>query len=418
MNDPALLVCEPQRLREAGVFGDWTPVDRSTPARAQIEDRLDFLFDFYVAQQEQRRWYGFWDYGDVMHTYDHDRHQWRYDIGGYAWDNSELSPDLWLWQQFLRTRRKDVFRFAEAMTRHTGEVDVYHLGRFKGLGTRHNVQHWGCSAKQLRISSAVYRRPYYYLTADERTGDLLAELAEAESNFLEIDPTRKVRTDVYTPDRHALAVGLGTDWGALAAAWLTQWERKGDTAARDKLLGTMADIGALPQGFLTGEALLDLDTGRFDTTRDQIAISHLSAVFGLVEICSELIALQDVVGFKDAWLRYCRLYLATPEEQEAAVGRRLTGISLIQAHSRLTAYAAAHSDDENLARLAWQAFHHDVGDQLNTNALQRQDDWLTTAVVGPHVLAPLDEAIFVSTNDASQYGLAAIQLLALVAGPP
>ena len=22
---------------------------------------------------------------------------WRYDVGGYAWDNSELSPDLWLW---------------------------------------------------------------------------------------------------------------------------------------------------------------------------------------------------------------------------------------------------------------------------------------------------------------------------------
>ena len=52
-----------------------------------------------VKQVEQRRWYGFWDYGDVMHTYDHDRHVWRYDVGGYAWDNSELSPDLWLWYQ-------------------------------------------------------------------------------------------------------------------------------------------------------------------------------------------------------------------------------------------------------------------------------------------------------------------------------
>lgn len=67
-------------------------MDRSTPLRAELEDKLDFLFDFYRGQQEQRRWYGFWNYGDVMHTYDSDRHVWRYDVGGYAWDNSELSP--------------------------------------------------------------------------------------------------------------------------------------------------------------------------------------------------------------------------------------------------------------------------------------------------------------------------------------
>ncbi|MCZ9343796.1 Tat pathway signal sequence domain protein, partial [Streptomyces sp. TRM76130] len=84
----------------------------------------------YKDQVEQRRWYGFWDYGDIMHTYDTVRHQWRYDVGGYAWDNSELSPDLWLWYAYLRSGRADIFRFAEAMTRHTGEVDVYHLGEW------------------------------------------------------------------------------------------------------------------------------------------------------------------------------------------------------------------------------------------------------------------------------------------------
>ncbi|QSB15817.1 hypothetical protein JQS43_05625 [Natronosporangium hydrolyticum] len=419
LNDPPLLVAAPARLHAAQVFGDWTPVDRGTPARAAIEDRLDFVFDFYQRQREQRRWYGFWDYGDVMHAYDADRHQWRYDIGGYAWDNSELSPDLWLWYQFLRSGRRDVFRFAEAMTRHTGEVDVYHIGLWRGLGSRHNVQHWGCSAKQLRISNAGYRRIYYYLTADERTGDLLTELADAEQALLAVDATRKVRRDVYTPDPRALAIGLGTDWGALAAAWLTAWERTGDTRARDKLLGTMADIGALPRGFLTGEALLDLTTGRFDTTRQQISVSHLSAVFGLVEICSEVIALTEgttlaTPGFTQAWREYCRLYLATPAEQERAVGQRLTGISLIQAHSRLTAYAAASSEDPELAERAWRGFCHDVGDQININRLQRESDWQRYRVAGPTVLAPVEEAPYLGTNDAAQYGLAAIQNLALI----
>ncbi|MEV0308856.1 hypothetical protein B0I32_13048 [Nonomuraea fuscirosea] len=415
VNAPALLAASPERVREADVFGVWGLPDRSTPAHAEIEDRLDFLFDLYEREREQRRWYGFWDYGDVMHTYDSDRHTWRYDVGGYAWDNSELSPDLWLWLQYLRTGRADVFRFAEAMCRHTGEVDVYHLGRWKGLGSRHNVQHWGCSCKQLRISNAAYRRFYYYLTADERTGDLMDELSVPEETFLAIDPLRKVREDVYTPDRSALSVGLGTDWGSLAAAWLTRWERHGDERARDRLLGTMAGIGAMPRRFLTGEGRLDLDTGRFDTSRDQISISHLSSLFGLPEMCAELIALDlDVPGFERAWLEYCRLYLAPPEQQEAETGRRLSGISLIQAHSRLTAYAAARTDDAELAAWAWRKFRLGEGDQLNRNPLQHQENWELTLVDGPRVPHPVHEAPFVSTNSAAQYGLAAIHNLVLI----
>ena len=64
---------------------------RRAPEHAQLEQRLDWMFDFYRGQQDQRGWYGFWNYGDVMHTYDFDRHEWRYDVGGFAWDNSELA---------------------------------------------------------------------------------------------------------------------------------------------------------------------------------------------------------------------------------------------------------------------------------------------------------------------------------------
>lgn len=410
LQNPPLLQPAPQHVHETGVFGDWAPVDRSTPARAEIEDSLDVLLDFYLGQVDQRRWYGFWHYGDVMHSYDLDRHTWRYDVGGYAWDNSELSPDLWLWYSYLRSGRADVFRFAEAMTRHTGEVDVYHLGRWAGLGSRHNVQHWGCSAKQLRISTPAYRRFFHYLTADERVGDLMSELRDSDARFLDTDPTRKVRPDAatYRPDRGALAVGLGTDWSALAATWLTEWERTGDARSRDRLLGTMADIAALPQGFFTGEALYDLDAGRFDTSRDRIAVSHLSAVFGLVEICSELISLVDVPGFAAAWEQYCRLYLASPAEQEEQLGRALTGIHLEQAHSRLAAYAAARTGDMDLARLAWRAFESGGEWLLHRRELVRR------RVEPPLVLNAVDELPSVSTNDAAQYGLAAIQNLALI----
>ena len=175
---PPQLMAEPAHLHAAGVFGDWNLPDRSTPQRALIEDRLANLVDFYDGEVDRRSWYGFWDHGDVMHSYDSDRHQWKYDIGGFAWDNSELSTDLWLWYAALRSGHAKTWRFAEAMTRHTGEVDVYHMGRFAGLGTRHGVQHWSDSSKQPRVSNAAYRRIFYYLTADERVGDLMRALAD------------------------------------------------------------------------------------------------------------------------------------------------------------------------------------------------------------------------------------------------
>ncbi|MFC8600044.1 Tat pathway signal sequence domain protein [Isoptericola sp. NPDC057191] len=408
------LVPTPEALHAAGVLGDWDLVDRATPERADLEDRLATLLDFYVGQVDQRSWYGFWHFGDVMHAYDPDRHVWRYDVGGYAWDNSELSPDLWLWTSFLRTGRADVFRLAERMTRHTGDVDVYHAGPWEGLGSRHNVQHWGCSAKQLRISTPAYRRPHYFLTGDEHTRDLMVAQRDSDRTFLGLDPTRKVRPDAatYRPRRDALAVGLGTDWSALAATWLADWEITGDERSRDRLVGTMTDIGALPHGFFTGEALYDLDTGRFATDRDRVTVSHLSAVFGLVEICSELVSLVDAglvdaPGFKAAWLQYCRLYLATPAEQQAELGNVLTGTNLEQAHSRLAAYAAHRLGDDGLADVAWRAYFRG-GEFMGEEAFR------PVPVLPPETLVPIDEARTLSTNDAAQCSLATLQNLALI----
>ncbi|ORT55729.1 Tat pathway signal sequence domain protein [Streptomyces sp. CB03238] len=408
---PPQLAASPGDLARAGVFGGlFAPVDRSVPAKARIEDQLDFLFTYYKDQVEQRRWYGFWDYGDIMHTYDEDRHQWRYDVGGYAWDNSELSPDLWLWYAYLRSGRADIFRFAEAMTRHTGEVDVYHLGTWAGLGTRHGVQHFACSAKQQRISTAVYRRPYYFLTADERVGDLMHDLVDSDETFLVLDPIRKIRTEPYTPDRNALSIGFGTDWSGLAAAWLTEWERKGPKAAKAeaRLRSTMETIAAQPNGFVQGTGLYDLDTGRFAVAdKPVVGVSHLSAMFGLVEMCAELIDLIDMPAFKDAWLDYCRYFNATKAEQAARYGSHFGNLLLFQGHSRQDAYAAARLKDDKLAARAWQKFSHSDG---YTTAMK----WEKTPLQGPTVLEPGYEHLWISTNTTALFGLAGIQNLALI----
>lgn len=408
---PPRLAVTPEALHAARVLGDWDLPDSSTPARARLEGRLAGLLDFYVGQVDQRSWYGFWNYGDLMHSYDADRHTWRYDVGGYAWDNSELSPDLWLWTAFCRTGRADVFRLAERLTRHTGDVDVYHAGQWKGLGTRHNVQHWGCSAKQLRISSPAYRRHHYLLTADEHSRDLMLELRDSDQTFLGLDPVRKVRPDAatYRPERGALGVGLGTDWSALASTWLADWEITGNARSRDRLLGTMTDIGAMPHGFFTGDGLYDLDTGRFDVGRDRVGASHLSIMFGLVEICSELVDLVDeemAPGFRDAWLQYCRLYLGTPEEQVAELGREHDGSPFEQAHSRILAYAANRLGRDDLADRAWEAFF--------AGGERMRGDITWTRVEPPEVMSAVDDAPTLWTNDAAQGSLATMQCLALI----
>lgn len=422
---PPRLVATPQRIHEAGLFGIWAPDNAGDgAAHATIEQRSGRELDFYVGQVEQRRWYGFWNYGDVMHSYDNDRHVWRYDIGGFAWDNSELSTDLWLWYAYLRTGRADLFRMAEAMTRHTSEVDVYHIGRFKGLGTRHGVQHWGDSSKQQRVSNAAFKRFYYYMTSDERCGDLMHALVDSDYALQTVNIGRKVgaRDEGSMPPGGASAVAtavalpagqvfvqFGTVWGSMLGAWLTEWERTRDTRWRDRIVAGMESIAALPRQWFTGGAPFDLKTGRF-VGHAEVSLSHLNGVFGVFEITAELLQLVDVPKYREAWLDYCAFYNAPDAEFRAKTGSGGKGRGLRQAHSRFTAYAARERKDPALARRAWAEFVG-PGDREG-----RDQSRASHRVEGAAVLKPVDEITEVSTNDAAQWGLTATANLVLLAG--
>ncbi len=288
---PPLLVCAPQYLHSAKAFGVWGLPDRSSPAKKWVEDQIDAAITFYQKEVEQRHWYGFWNYGDIMHTYETARHTWRYDVGGMAWDNSELVPDMWLWYSFLRTGRADVFRMAEAMTRHTGEVDTYHLGRFAHLGSRHNVRHWGCGAKEARISQAALRRFYYYLTTDERVGDVMHEQADADLTYLTLDPMRLASPQVG-PKKYPARIRGGPDWLACVGNWMTEWERTGNTKYRDKIVAGIQSIAAMPYGFLSGPNALygyDPATNKLYTLADDPFGSYnLQVIMGGAEVAMEL----------------------------------------------------------------------------------------------------------------------------------
>lgn len=81
--------------------------------------------------------------------------------------------------------------------------------------------------------------------------------------------------------------------------------------------------------------------------------------------------------------------------------------NLRQAYSRATAYAAHQLGDATLAKRAWKEFR--TGHAGYPESLA----FTGTRIEGPTVLNPIDEAPF-STNASAQYGLAAMQCLALV----
>jgi hypothetical protein len=78
MSDARLLPT-PEYLHEKRAFGIWSLPYSSfllpPSSRDRVEARLSQYIDFYQKAIEQNKWYGFWNYGDIMHAYDPERHE-------------------------------------------------------------------------------------------------------------------------------------------------------------------------------------------------------------------------------------------------------------------------------------------------------------------------------------------------------
>ena len=369
LDDEQRLLPTPEYLHSRQAFGTW-----SLPTQQkEVEDRLDEYISIYQKETERHKWYGFWNYGDVMHAYDPERDEWRYDVGGYAWDNTELASPVWLWMMFLRSGRQDIWRMAEAMTRHNSEVDTYHIGPFAPLGSRHNVSHWGCGAKEARISQSAFLRYQYYLTADERLGDLMHAQTDADTLLWHLDPMRLAEPREKFPCSAPARLRIGPDWVAYAGNWMTEWERTGNTRYRDKILAGMQSIAALTDGLFTGNKALGYDpqTGRisYDGPAELRNTNHLLSIMGGFEVMNELMPMTGCKTFEQAWLDHARRY----REMALKVSRNHFPVR------RLDAYAAWQNRDAQRQALVWSA-----------------------------LLAPRKG---ISTNDAALWSLDAIYLL-------
>ncbi len=391
LSDNTPLLPTPAYLHEKRAFGIWSLPDRSNPSRIKVEDQLEEYLSYYLLARDQHHWYGFWNYGDFMHQYDPARHEWKYDVGGFAWDNTELGSVSWLWYSFLRTGRADLWHLAVAMTRHTSEVDVYHIGDMAGLGSRHNVSHWGCGAKEARISQAAWNRFMYYLTADERLGDLMTDVRDADQKLYTIDPMRLALPREKYPCTAPARLRVGPDWLAYAGNWMTEWERTRNPYYKNKIEMGMKSISALPHGIFTGPGVLgyDPETGILSWEGDKTTThtEHLTTIMGGFEIQHELDEMLPNKAWKKVWMEYCRDY-----EKRAHNTFRV---------SRLKAYAAWKLGNKQMADQAWK-------DMWTYSHRLQHYPFELRHIKGSEVPQPIDESPQTSTNDCALWSLEAI----------
>ena len=345
----------PEYLHRKRAFGIWSLPTRESSRDSLLENSLDNIMDFYKHEIEHHGWYGYFNYGDIMHTYDTWRGEWRYDVGGYAWDNTELATPAMLWYQFLRTGAADIWRMATAMTRHCSEVDTYHEGPHAGLGTRHNVLHWGCGAKESRVSEAWWNRFMYYLTADERLGDIIHEVVDADTLLYTLDPMRLAQPRHLFPCTAPARLRIGPDWVGYVSNWLAEWERhpaerladNKENYYKQKILNGMNSIASLSDGLFSGPKALGYDpaTGVITNECDSIVknTNHLMTIMGGFELMNELEQSIDHKPFFAAWLDHAARY-----KHEAM---RISKSTFLV--PRLTGYAAWRLGDEHLKTVAW-----------------------------------------------------------------
>lgn len=410
VSNPAVYVGTPEYYHQNRAFGCWSLPEQNTETEKWLEDQLGRALDFYKQEIDQRNWYGLFNYGDFMHTYDRFRHQWRYDMGGYAWDNTELVPTLWLWLMFMRTGRADAFELAERLSRHASEVDVYHFGPYKGMGSRHNVRHWGCPCKEARIAMAAHHRYFYYLTGDYRMEDIFDELKDNEFTFLRKDPLG----EFYDKDKMVFPTHArsGPDWSSLCANWMTQWERTLDERYLKKIQTGSRDIADTPLRLVSGPDFeFDPATAHLRYIGERATGgTHLQICMGAPSVWMEMADMTEDEEWKDMIAEYGEFYYLPREEQlkrsKGSIGERQFTLPFMAA--AMGAYGAARCENSWLADTTWKILLHAMVTEADT------EGFMTCEEKNAGNRQTLKEIPWISTNFTAQWCLNVIMVLDLI----
>ena len=189
--DPPVAHAAPQAYAVSKVFGSFSPHNTTF---SEYERGMDYKFDWMFFNQNWAPWYGMFEHGDFKNYYINNK--WE------MWANNEPAQDYMLWMQFMRTGDPKFYNAAQAMSRHTMDVDnihwpkkpVYHgdtnpvldylqskeapdlTTPYLGIGKRHGDQHWSAV-----LSAHVWVQGWladYYLSGDHRGLEIARQTAD------------------------------------------------------------------------------------------------------------------------------------------------------------------------------------------------------------------------------------------------
>jgi hypothetical protein len=175
---PPHVAVEPVWASGCRVSGGFTAVD--TARFPQAESLLTGFIAWQRGTILRERWYGYLDWGDMLATWEEEAGDWRFK-GRWGWCNSEWDPRHAFWIQYLRGGKGRLYDLAEAMTRHSLDVDTCHWHAFRpymvGGCFRHSLDHFGDEpcASHTFLDNWV---DYYLLSGDGRTLEVLREAGE------------------------------------------------------------------------------------------------------------------------------------------------------------------------------------------------------------------------------------------------
>jgi hypothetical protein len=141
---------------------------------------------------------------------------------------------------------------------------------------------------------------------------------------------------------------------------------------------------------------------------NQAAVPTLAALMGGPEFCFEVRTVIDLPEWNAAWLHYCEFLTASAAEQKTAIGATVNG-GRGPHYARMPAFAAMVKNNPTLAQRAWQEF---LGGGKGGGG--QQPLWQFKKISGPDYPIAVDEAASVSTNNAAQWSLNAIEMLDMI----
>lgn len=170
----------PEWYTNSKVYGNMAPTSTKYP---EFENALQYRYHWWGYNQKHEPWYGIFNYGDGKSYFYNNR--W------IQWTNNEPTADFMLWTNFMRTGDLKSYNMAQAMSRHTMDVDNIHWPKkrifygdnndaidywnfkkepastpYLGIGRRHANEHWNAL-----LSAHVWIQGWiasYYISGDHR----------------------------------------------------------------------------------------------------------------------------------------------------------------------------------------------------------------------------------------------------------